>query len=457
MKHRSDAARSVDGARSAALEILCAFDAGKGALEQIFQGAAADLDSRDRRFARQLVHGVVKWRARLDWSANQFTRQPVEKLPRDVRNLLRLGLFQLLWLDRVPARAAVHTAVALAKSRRRGNLAGMVNAVLRRASTEAASLPLPDRAGDPVGYLALAHSHPPWLVERWLQRWGDCETEALLEANNRPPPLFARIDARRPGDLAAQLPQGAFHPDPVPDFEGCFRIREAEGLFDTPAFRAGLFWIQDVNAGIAASLLDSKPGERVLDACSAPGGKAVQIALAMRGRGLLVAADSAPSRLRFVAETCRRMRLESVAIVAQDAAEPSFVPGTLGPGGFDRVLLDVPCSSTGVLARLPEARWRRRPGDLKGYSARQLDILRAGYEVLKLGGVLVYSTCSLEPEENEQVVAAFLEQTPNAALEPAHRFFRAPWAAAYVQTVPGREVGDGAFAARIRKKPVPIG
>ena len=457
MKHRSDAARSGGGARAAALAVLCAFDAGKGALEQAFEAAAANLDRRDRRFARQLVNGVVKWRARLDWTANQFARKPVEELPRDVRNLLRLGLFQLLWLDRVPARAAVHTAVALAKSRGRGNLAGLVNAILRRASTEAASLPLPDRGSDPVGHLALAHSHPRWLVERWLKRWGESETEALLEANNRPPVLFARIDGDRAGDLAEQLPEGTFQPGPVPDFAGCYMVREAEGLFDSPAFRAGLFWIQDANAGIAASLLDPQPGERVLDACSAPGGKTVQIALAMRRRGLLVAADSAPARLKLVEESCRRMRLESVAVVAQDAANPAVFPGASGTGGFDRVLLDVPCSGTGVLARLPEARWRRRRGDLGRYAARQLDILVSGFEVLKPGGVLVYSTCSLEPEENEGVVAAFLERTPTAALEPAERFFRAPWAADCVQTVPGRESGDGAFAARIRKKPVPTG
>lgn len=457
MKHRSDPSRSADWARSAALAVLCAFDAGKGALEQIFEASSANLDSRDRRFAKQLVNGVVKWRARLDWTANQFTRKPVEELPRDVRNLLRLGLFQLLWLDRVPARAAVHTAVELAKSRGRGNLAGMVNAVLRRASAEAAALPLPGRAGDPAGHLALAHSHPRWLVERWLQRWGEARTEPLLEANNRPPTLFARIDRNRAGDLAGQLPEGAFQPEPVPGFEGCYRVREAEGLFDSPAFGAGLFWIQDANAGIAASLLDPQPGERVLDACSAPGGKTVQIALAMRRRGLLVAADSAPARLKLVDDSCRRMGLGSVAIVAQDAAQPAILPDASGAGVFDRVLLDVPCSGTGVLARLPEVRWRRRSEDLEGYAARQLDILLSGYEVLKPGGVLVYSTCSLEPEENEDVVAAFLERTPTAAIEPADRFFRAPWAEDWVQTVPGREIGDGAFAARIRKKPVPTG
>ena len=457
MKHRSDAARPVGGGRSAALAVLCAFDAGKGALEQAFQAAAANLDSRDRRFARQLVNGVVKWRVRLDWTANQFSRKPVEQLPRDVRNLLRMGLFQLLWLDRVPARAAVHTAVELAKSRGRGNLSGLVNAVLRRASAEAESLSLPERAGDPAGYLALAHSHPRWLVERWLQRWGEVRTEALLEANNRPPTLFARIDVDRAGGLGAQLSEGGFQPEPVPGFEGCYRIGEAEGLFDAPAFRAGLFWIQDVNAGIAASLLDPRPGERVLDACSAPGGKTVQIAVAMRRRGFLVAADSAPARLKLVEDSCRRMRLESVSILAQDASNPAILQEASKAGAFDRVLLDVPCSGTGVLARLPEARWRRRPGDLERYAARQLDILESGYEVLKPGGALVYSTCSLEPEENEDVVAAFLERTPTAALEPAERFFREPWAAACVQTVPGREIGDGAFAARIRKKQVPTG
>ena len=446
-----------DAARSTALSILCSFDLDKSSLSPLFDNATANLNPQDRRFVRQLVNGVLKWRKRIDWTVNHFTKKPFHSLPNDVSNAIRLGLYQLLWLDRVPPRAAVHTTVDLVKKRGKLKLAGVVNAVLRRASTEATALKLPDRLIDPVGFLSLAHSHPEWMVQRWLERWGNEATEKLLESNNRPPKLFVRFDekfvsaAGIPKEFSATIePPSEKDNVLAPCLEGSFVANNTDGLFSSSAFVDGLFWVQDVNAGIPAMLLGAKPNERILDACCAPGGKTVQIAMAMDRCGQIVAADSSPARLDMLRATCQRMQLDCVEILSHDARVPAFRLGfDLAP--FDRVLVDVPCSSTGAFARLPEARWRRRPSDLISYTSRQLDILKASYKALKPGGILVYSTCSLEPEENEHVVDTFLSQTMCATLEPACHFLSAKWANNYVQTLPGRDVGDGSFAARIRK------
>ena len=442
-----------DIARNTALEILCEFELGRS-LERLFDDTCSGLEPRDRRFTRQLASGVTKWRARLDWTLDHFTKKPVASLPHDVLNILRLGLYQMLLLDRVPDRAAVHSAVELVKARGRKHMAGFVNAVLRRAAAGARDLALPDPGHDLAGYLSLFHSHPRWLVERWLQRWSPEEVEALLEYNNRAPRFFVRLNSLRAdrSDLASMLPDGAPLPVAVEAIDDCFELVEPEGVFDSPGFERGLFWVQDASACIAAALLDPEPAHHVLDACSAPGGKTVQLAVAMGDEGRILACDRVASRLVRVRENSHRLCLGSVRLLVQDAEHPALLP--VPTARFDRILLDVPCSSTGVLARLPEARWRRRPSDLAGHAARQLNMLLACYELLKPQGVIVYSTCSLEPEENEQVVSNFLARTASAVLEPARHFPSIPCAGDFVQSVPGQGPGDGAFAARIRRRAV---
>ena len=452
----------MDLPRETALRALADIEERDAPLESTLerlQGGA--LDERDLRFVRQLVYGCLTWRRRLDWIAQSFSTRPRERTAELARRVLRLGVYQLLWLDRVPSRAAVHSSVGLAKRFGHRGLGAYVNAVLRRVAEEGASVTYPDGSRDPVDYLSVYHSHPPWLVQRWLSRWGAERTEALLRANNEAPVIYVRgnalSDADDPSAVAGSPLAGLEPGGPLGD---SYELPSPAGLFDSPAFRAGHLFVQDVNAGLPAALLQPQPGDQVLDVCSAPGGKTVQMAMLMAGQGRIVACDRSLARLRRVRENTARLGLGGVVEVVEDARRPSLRTGRRrggdrgdGAEGFDRVLVDAPCSSTGVLRRRPDARWRRRsPQAILEHADVQLDILRSAYRRARVGGVVVYSTCTLEPEENEELVERFLDMTPGARLERADGVFeQAPWSDRFVQTLPGREAGDGCFAARIRR------
>ena len=438
----------TDPVRAEAVRLLDQIESG-ARLAPLLEGLESRFDGRDRRFVRQLTSGVLQWRGRLDWILASFSSRPLDSLAPRVLHILRLGAYQLLWLDRVPPSAAVHTAVDLARRHGHAGAAGFVNAVLRRVSAEGARVAYPDRGGDPEGYLSVWHSHPRWLVSRWLRRWGPDRTEALLRANNEPPTLFVRPDPRfgNAERLVESLPEslGAAVVDARP--EAC-ELQRPGGFFDSHAFRQGRCFVQDLNAGLAVELLAPRPGDRVLDACAAPGGKSVQLALAAE-QVRVAAGDLSRARLRRLRENRDRMRLKGIHLFAGDAAA-----GPHPPGAFDRVLVDAPCSGTGVLRRRPEARWRKSESDLARQSQRQSAILGAAFEALGPGGRLVYSTCSLEEEENDTVVDGLLARRADARLEPASRRFPGvSWAARTIQTLPGREAGDGAYAALIHKLP----
>ena len=438
--------KARDPARETALRLLHQLEAADVSLDRLLVELDAGLpDARDRRFARQLVMGSVRWRARLDWIVDRFARRPISSAW--ARQILRLGAYQILWLDRVPARAAVHTSVDLAKRYGHGGIAGLVNAILRQILCRGETVEYPPRNEGPGAYLAVYHSHPRWLVERWLARWGEATTEGMLQANNASASLYIRLNSlRATGDeLVDALEAEGRAAAPAGPLPGCFSVEEAGGLFDSPAWRAGLFQVQDVNAGLAVALLDPQPGERVLDVCSAPGGKSTQMAFAMRDRGLVVAADRSFRRVRRVRQNACRLGLRRLRAIAQDACSQ-------GTSDFDRILADVPCSGTGTLGRRPDIRWRRRAEELPGLASRQQAILARAFTRLRVGGILVYSTCSLEHEENAGVVERFLAATRNAVLEPAGGPFPGrSWSGDYLETLPGREPGDGSFAARIRK------
>ncbi|MEE3257739.1 MAG: 16S rRNA (cytosine(967)-C(5))-methyltransferase RsmB [Candidatus Latescibacterota bacterium] len=429
-----------DSARAAAALLLFNLEQQTSSLDELLQVLDAKLPiNRDARFARQLALGAVRWQKRLDWMLTPCCSRPVDKLSPWARHILRLGTYQLFWLDRVPQRAAVHTSVELAKHFAHQGIAALVNAVLRRLVREHDRIDYPDPDKAPVRYLSVFYSHPEWLVERWVERWGTEFVEPLLKTNNQPAELNIRLNPLRPG---AELELDLEPTGPLPGF---FKVAKGAELFASPAYQQGKFQVQDPNAALAVALLDPQPGEHLLDLCSAPGGKATQAAAAMQDRGLVVAADISPSRLGRVRENARRLGLKALHPIARDGTDP-------GDGSFDRVLADVPCSATGVLGRRPDVRWHRNPDQLPELTARQQLLLQRAYEHLRPGGILVYSTCSLEREENEAIVERFLAQMPSAQLERADtRFPDRSWAGRYVLTIPGHHPGDGSFAARIRK------
>ena len=425
--------RPPDPARLAAARLLRDLERQVQPFDELLQDLDASLPTnRDVRFARQLVIGAVRWQKRLDWIIATCCARPAAQLSPWARHILRLGTYQLFWLDRVPQSAAVHTSVELAKHLTHQGIASLVNAVLRNLLRQRTRISYPDQQQTPTRYLAVYYSHPEWLVERWVGRWGRELVEHLLAANNQPAalniylnPLIASRETVAELDLA-----------PVESRPGFYKAANGANLFASRAYQQGQFQVQDPNAGLAVALLDPQPGERLLDLCSAPGGKAVQAAIAMADRGWIVAADISLPRLNRVRENARRLRLCAIRPVVRDGTTP-------GCGAFDRVL---------VLGRRPDARWRRQPAEFAALTARQQVLIQRAYEHVRPGGVLVYSTCSLEEEENEAIVERFLKQTPTAQLERADTHFPAQsWAGRYVLTIPGQHAGDGSFAARIRK------
>lgn len=338
------------------------------------RGAA--LSRRDRALLTTLVYGATRWRRELDWLIDRCA----DRVHPEIRRHLQVALFQIRHLDRIPRHAAVNEAVELAKGVSRKS-AGFVNAVLRKA----ADLELPDAIG-------VRTSHPDWLIERWRARFKPRELEAILEADNAVLPVTVR-----PNPLRAKGPL-EIEGDPAAD----------------PRFEAGEFTVQDETSMTVAPLLDPRPHERVLDLCAAPGGKTTHLAELMGGKGKVVAVDL-PGRIGRVAESARRLGLGSIECVAGDAATIAFRKR------FDAILLDAPCSNTGVLARRPDVRWRLTERDIAGAAALQRRLLENAARLLAPGGRLVYSTCSLEPEENRVELPGFAVEKEELVLPSATR------------------------------------
>jgi len=369
--------------------------------------ASIHLATRDRALARELTFGVIRWQSALDWLIDRKVQRPPQ--PEALRILLRLGLYQLFWLDRVPEHAAVHETVEMAKRTGLGQSTGFLNAILRgyiRERTVTTDLLQRLKQENP----AVGWSHPGWLATRWQQRWGTEATLRLLEWNNRPAHVFARLNTLKatPEALLARWQEEKVEAtlgrwDWVED-NLVSELREHPPLPALGSFQDGWFYVQDPSTHLAVTTLDPRPGERVLDWCAAPGGKTTLIAQRMENRGVIVAHDLTAERLALVEDNCRRLGVNCV----RNALTLEATTGSAAETPFDRVLVDAPCSNTGVLRRRVELRWRLRQEEITRLAADQLGLLAAAARWVKPGGVLVYSTCSLETEENQGVAGAFL-------------------------------------------------
>ena len=391
----------------------------------------------DRGLCQELVYGCVRWQGTLDWLIDRQT-QGREQKP-FVQILLRLGLYQIFWLDRIPPHAAVHATVETAKALRYADHAGFINAVLRTAlrddtliRTALAELKVSDPA---AGY-----SHPEWLVARWQERYGKEQTLKLLAWNNSPAKVFARANwlKAEPGKLlefwrSDNVSYNFVFKDWLEE-NLVFEFKSHPPIEEMRSFKNGFFYVQDPSTLFAVDLLAPKPGERVLDLCAAPGGKTTYMAQRMKNEGKLVATDSSMDRLELLKENCERLGVTCVDVLPASSINPQ----TTQP--FDRVLLDAPCSNTGVLRRRVDLRWRARPEELERLRKEQIELLARAAAFVKPGGVLVYSTCSLEPEENSGVVEEFLKANSAFMLDESG------------DVLPMRDGFDGAFAARLARK-----
>ncbi len=429
--------------RQIAAQVLQQRRASGGFIEDLLQTALAGepLSSADRGLCQEITYGVVRWQATLDWLIARKTDGREQKPA--LQDLLRLGLYQIFWLDRIPDHAAVHETVELAKQGGFGAQAGFVNAILRgclREHDETKTL----LAGLKHSQPALGWSHPEWLVNRWQKRWGAEKTAQFLQWNNTPPKTFARVNTLRfrrgalhesqtsgiksgarltrpsefkdAGDLLARWRDENVDYDFVRRdwFEEnlVFELKSHPPLETLASFRDGWFYIQDPGTLLAPSLLGAQPGERILDFCAAPGGKTTFIAQLLNNQGRIVAQDVSEERLQLIRENCARLGVTCVETILPSAF-------SLQPSAFDRVLVDAPCSNTGVMRRRVDLRWRIQLKEIGRLRDAQLDLLRQAASRVKPGGVLVYSTCSLEPEENREVVEQFLRD--NAGFQTGFR------------------------------------
>ncbi|HEY9479015.1 MAG TPA: 16S rRNA (cytosine(967)-C(5))-methyltransferase RsmB, partial [Gemmatimonadaceae bacterium] len=388
------------------------------------------------------AYGMLRRRSVIDAYLDDRVRGGLVRLDPDLIDLLRLGVYQLLYMGSVPAYAAIAQTVELAKRRHGIGASRLANAVLRRVDRERDSLDLP-RSGDPVDALALRYSHPRWMVARWVARWGAEDTERLLAINNSEAPTVLRPYGIVHEQLEATLESAGAHVEDVPLVHDSIQLGSGVSLTELGAYRKGLFFVQDPGATLVTGYASIPAGALAADLCAAPGGKALELS---RDARLVVASDRSEGRMRWVIENVHRVEAKNVLAMVADARHPAIRP-------VDAVLVDVPCTGTGTFRRHPDARWRLKISDIAVMAALQRSILRAAADVVKPGGLLVYSTCSLEPEENDAQIESFLAERDDWRLEPPAEgaVNAAVLDAGRLRVLPQRHGVDGAFAARLRR------
>ncbi len=403
-------------AREAALKVLIRVERDGAYLNLAFPKLLKTLSAGDRALAVRLAKGTIQRQNTLDWALNLYSRHPVDTLTPSIRNLMRLGAYQALYMEKIPHYALVDQSVILARRYGHPGVAGLVNAVLRRLLENKDRLPWPDPAGKPLEYISLTQSHPQWLVKRALERFGFEEAERWCRANNETPALAIRPNLLRTTivDLVNVLAGEGFTVEESPYVPGVLRVTGAGSPAAAPAFRQGLFTIQGESSALVAPLLGVRPGDTVLDLCSAPGGKATHLAELAGDRGRIYAVEVHPHRLQLVEKAARRLGLKSIQPVQADGREIERSPLPVP----DAVLVDAPCSGLGVIRRLPEIKWRRKESELSGFQALQLELLQGAARILRPGGKLLYSVCSSEPEETSRVVEAFNRLDDRFKLQP---------------------------------------
>ncbi|OAG26734.1 16S rRNA (cytosine(967)-C(5))-methyltransferase RsmB [Thermodesulfatator autotrophicus] len=448
----------VKNPRAMALKVLIRWETKKPLLDEVLTEVLEKSvlpDPRDRALVSELINGVVRHLAYLDYMLSRVSRKPLDKMDPEVKNALRLGAYQIFF-TRIPVQVAVAETIKLVKPRRGQWIVNFVNAILRELARRREEITLPPKEMDLAEYLAIKYSYPRWLVERWLERFGEEETEALLKAGNERPILVVRANTLRVTRdnlllfLKKDVPEASpcrFSPDGI-ELKG-FRGQ----ITSLKAFKFGWLQVQDEASQLVSYLISPKEGERILDACAGVGGKTTHLAQLMRNTGKIYAMDVLAWRLKRLEENARRLGITNIEVITGDATKSIE---KLGGKFFDRILIDAPCTGTGVIRRHPDIKWARKPEDLITVPEKQLSLLNSLAPLVKAKGVIVYATCSLEPEENEEVIQKFISEHSEFQIEDARRYL--PGEAkelvddkGFMRTYPHRHGLDGFFAARLKK------
>lgn len=445
------------GAREIALEVLYKIEKEEAYSNLELNGALSKYNptTKERALTTELVYGVLRRRNTLDWLIEYFSQRPLEKTTVWIRNILRLSAYQLLYLDRIPVSAVCNEGVKLAKKKGHLGVSKFVNGILRNMARNLDNFPWPDEDNLPH-HISIKYSHPFWMVERWLQRLGKEETIALCKANNENPPLTIRTNTLRTNRerlLEILLREGVkAHPtDLVP--EGII-LEGASSLTKLKSYQKGYFQVQDESSMLVAHVVSPEGGENILDACSAPGGKATHLAEKMGNVGKIIANEYHSEKVRLIEENAVRLGIDIIKTRTGDAVNlrKTYL------GQMDRVLVDAPCSGLGVLRRKPDARWNKQPEQIKELTEIQLNILNSAAQCVKPGGVLVYSTCSIEPEENQDIVKRFLEENFDFQYSDLRKYLpeklreNISEGKGYLQLYPQQYGTDGFFLSRLERK-----
>jgi 16S rRNA (cytosine967-C5)-methyltransferase len=421
------------------------------ALDQVLRQAS--LNAPDRRLVTELVYGSVRRQRTLDALVGQLATKPIDQQPTDLRLMLHLGLYQLRYLDHIPASAAVDTTVEMVKQNGFQGLAGFANGLLRqyiRLAEKGDPLVLPE---DPAARLGIFHSYPDWIMEVWLEQFGITDTEKLCAWFNRSPHIDLRINPLKTSleQVEAAMAAAEIIVQHVPPLPQALRLPQGTGnIQNLPGFAEGWWSVQDCSAQLVGHLLNPQPGETVIDACAAPGGKTTHIAELMQDQGVIWGCDRQASRLRKLQENANRLQLHAIQIHAEDSRhQPQFV------GKGDRVLLDAPCSGLGTLHRHADARWRQTPESVQGLAQLQTELLNQTATWVKPQGTLVYATCTLHPAENEAVIERFLQDFPQwhiAPPESGHIAEQLVTKQGWLRVLPHQQNMDGFFMVRLRRE-----
>jgi len=440
-------------AREIAVRVLSRIERTDSYLDKVldFELRNSDLSKVDKAFLTELVNGTIRWKLKMDYVVTQFYKGDYSKLDINIKNAIRLALYQLMFLQVIPQSAAVNEAVKFVKKYRGQPAANAVNAVLRTAIRKINFIEYPSVDDDAVKALATIHSFPPWLVRRFIDRFGIYEAEQLLVALNDRPCLSLRVNTNRilTDELAAQLrchgiqvSYGKY----IPNFlyvEGLSRIGEDE------SYKAGLFTIQDESAGTVSVLLNPKRGERILDLCAAPGGKATHILELTNGDVDLIAVEKYDHRAFLVHDAFNRLGYTGAKVITANGLNYT------NPLFFDKILVDAPCTGLGAIRKKPDSKWKREPEDIASLTEIQSGLLENASKLLKQSGAIVYSTCTIEAKENQGIVQSFLEKHPEFVIDPADSFVNKVLVGkeGFIEIFPHRHDMDGCFAARLKKLP----
>lgn len=417
----------------------------------------SSLAKSDAGLATELIYGTISRLNTLDYFLDKFVNKGVQKLQPWVRALLRISLYQVVYLDRIPDHAVVSEAVNLAKRRGHQGISGMVNGVLRNILRQKESLAIPENM-PPAQRISLQHSHPLWLVERWISQYGIETAEAICAANNEPPAVSVRVNTTMISrdDMLKLMSSQNFEAAPSPLSPYGIVVRGAGNMALTDWYRDGMISIQDESSMLVAEAVKPEPGMRVLDCCAAPGGKSAHMGELMKDEGSIVANDIHAHKGKLISDQAGRLGLDSISIVTGDALD---LVDRFEPASFDRILLDAPCSGLGVIRRKPDLKWGKSQEDIHEIAALQLRLLESVSTLLRPGGLLVYSTCTIEPLENEGVVSAFLDSHSGFGIaedglgDLSRLEGKSLQRGGGIQILPQHYHSDGFYIARLGRRP----